>query len=159
ARWTLTIIVSILAMMLAGIAFLCRAYGIEATEPGGPEYQSILSQLVGAVAGRGWFYYVSIASILLTLAFQANTAFADFPRLCRSMAEDRFLPRAFANRGRRLVYSHGTIVLALLTAILLCVFDGVTDRLIPLFAVGAFLAFTFSQAGMVVHWKREGGKH
>src|SRR5208337_3839905 len=121
-------------------------------------YQSVLSMLVAAVAGQGIFYYVTMGSILLVLALSANTAFADFPRLCRAVAEDGFLPRGFAARGRRLVYSQGIWVLAALCAALLILFGGVTDRLIPLFAVGAFLAFTLSQAGMVAHWKRTGGK-
>jgi hypothetical protein len=128
-----------------------------ATDPNGNHYQSILSLLFGAVAGRGWFYYVAIGSVLVLLTLSANTAFADFPRVCRFVAEDGFLPIAFANRGRRLVYSEGIWVLTVLTAALLIGFGGITDRLIPLFAVGAFLAFTMSQAGMVAHWKREGG--
>jgi hypothetical protein len=93
------------------------------------------------------------------LALQANTAFADFPRLCHVIAQDGYLPRAFANRGRRLVYSHGIFVLIFLSGSLLLLFGGVTDRLIPLFAVGAFLAFTMSQSGMVRHWKRAGGRY
>ena len=91
------------------------------------------------------------------LALSANTAFADFPRLCRVIALDRYLPLAFALRGRRLVYSEGIYVLTALAGALLVIFGGVTDRLIPLFAVGAFLAFTLSQAGMVFHWRRLGG--
>ena len=82
-----------------------RAYGIAATDAGRPGYQSVLSQLVAAVVGRGPFYYVTIASILPVLALSANTGFADFPRLCRLLAQDGFLPRVFASRGRRLVYS------------------------------------------------------
>jgi amino acid transporter len=159
ARKTLTSIIAILMLLLAGIAYLCRAYGIVATEPGQPGYESILSQLIGSIAGKGWFYGITIASILAVLALQANTAFADFPRLCRAIAQHDYLPRPFANRGRRLVYSHGIYVLVILSAALLIFFGGVTDRLIPLFAVGAFLAFTFSQAGMVAHWKRKGGRH
>ncbi|WP_165225634.1 APC family permease [Aquisphaera insulae] len=157
ARRTLTVIIGVLAVMLAGIAYLCRAYGIGATEPGGPGYQSVLSQLVAAVVGRGAFYYVTIGSVLGVLALSANTGFADFPRLCRVVAQDGYLPNGFLHRGRRLVYSWGILVLAALSALLLIVFGGITDHLIPLFAVGAFLAFTLSQAGMVVHWRREGG--
>jgi amino acid transporter len=159
ARITLVTVIAILIVLLAGIAFLCRAYGIGATDPASSNYQSVLSQLLASVVGRGWFYYGSVASILLVLTLQANTAFADFPRLCRVVALDGFLPRAFANRGRRLVYSHGIFVLALLTGAILLLFGGVTDRLIPLYAVGAFLAFTLSQAGMVMHWRRTGGPH
>jgi hypothetical protein len=145
-------------VLLLGIAYLAHAYHIGATPPGTSAYQSVLSQLIAAVAGRGIFYWVSIASILLVLCLSANTSFADFPRLCRAVAEDGYLPRSFANQGRRLVYSEGIWLLAGLSAVLLLVFDGVTDRLIPLFAVGAFLAFTLSQSGMVAHWwKRHAG--
>lgn len=158
ARRTLGIIILALGVMLAGIAVLAKAYGIVATDPNGNNYQSILSMLFAAVTGRGWFYYLAIGSVLLLLSLSANTAFADFPRVCRFVAEDGYLPSAFANRGRRLVYSEGIVVLAILTGALLIGFGGITDRLIPLFAVGAFLAFTMSQAGMVAHWKREGGK-
>jgi amino acid transporter len=158
AQRTLTVIIGLLIVMLAGIAYLVRAYGIVATNPGEPGYDSVLSMLLAAVAGRGFFYYLTIGAILLVLALSANTAFADFPRLCKVIAHDGFLPRSFGSRGRRLVYSQGIYVLAGLSAMLLVVFGGVTDRLIPLFAVGAFLAFTLSQAGMVIHWKRTGGK-
>ena len=157
AERTLTIIIGILVVLLGGIAILCRAYAIGATEPGGPGYQSILSQLTAAVAGRGVFYYVTMGSVVTVLALSANTSFADFPRLCRVLAVDRFLPDTFATRGRRLVFSYGVIVLSLFSGWLLIAFGGVTDRLIPLFAIGAFLAFTLSQAGMVQHWRRVGG--
>ena len=157
ARRTLTIIIALLIALLAGIAYLVRAYGIQATDPGLPGYQSVLSMLLAAVTGRGVFYFVSIGSILVVLALSANTAFADFPRLCRSIAQNNCLPHSFATRGRRLVYSQGILVLAGLSALLLILFGGVTDRLIPLFAIGAFLAFTLSQAGMVGHWRRVGG--
>jgi amino acid transporter len=157
AKATLTIIIALLAILLAGIALLCRAYGIGATDPGRPGYESVLSMLTRAVMGHGWFYYVTIASVLLVLALSANTAFADFPRLTRAIALDDYMPRIFLIRGRRLLYSWGIYVLVALTALLLIVFGGVTDRLIPLFAIGAFMAFTLSQAGMVMHWKRQGG--
>jgi len=158
AQRTLTVIIGLLIVMLAGIAFLVRAYGIAATDPGGSGYQSVLSMLVAAIAGRGWFYYVTIGSVLVILSLSANTAFADFPRLCRAVAHSSFLPHSFGFRGRRLVYTEGIIVLAFLAALLLMLFGGVTDRLIPLFAIGAFLAFTLSQAGMVAHWRRVRGK-
>jgi amino acid transporter len=158
AQRALTAIIAILIVLLAGIAFLVRAYHIGATDPGAAGYQSVLSQLTAAVAGQGVFYYVTMGSVLLVLALSANTAFADFPRLGRALAEDGYLPQGFALRGRRLVYSQGIWVLAVLCASLLILFGGVTDRLIPLFAVGAFLAFTLSQAGMVAHWRRTGGE-
>jgi len=157
AKITLTIIIVLLAVLLAGIALLSRAYGIAATDPGGPGYESVLSMLTRAVMGHGWFYYVTIGSVLLVLALSANTAFADFPRLTRAIALDDYMPHVFLLRGRRLLYSWGIYVLVALTAVLLILFGGVTDRLIPLYAIGAFMAFTLSQAGMVMHWKRLGG--
>jgi amino acid transporter len=159
ARTTLSVIVGVLVILLAGIAYLAQAYHIGATEPGTAGYESVLSQLVAAVVGRGAFYYVSIGAILAVLALSANTGFADFPRLCRLIAQNGFLPRVFASRGRRLVYSYGIYVLTGLSAFLLIIFGGITDRLIPLFAIGAFLAFTLSQAGMVAHWLKAGGEH
>jgi len=157
AQGTLTAIVVTLAFFLVTIAWLSQAYGITATDQTKPGYQSVLSSLVAAVIGRGALYYVTIAGILAVLCLSANTSFSDFPRLCRFIAEDDFLPHSLANVGRRLVYSSGIIVLAVLAGALLVVFDGITDRLIPLFAVGAFGAFTLSQAGMVLHWRRKGG--
>ncbi len=156
AKITLTIIIVLLAVLLLGIAFLCRAYGIGATDPDGPGYESVLSMLTRAVMGHGVFYYVTIASVLLVLALSANTAFADFPRLTRAIAMDDYMPHVFLLRGRRLLYSWGIYVLVVLTAVLLIIFGGVTDRLIPLYAIGAFMAFTLSQSGMVMHWKRQG---
>jgi amino acid transporter len=158
AQRTLTVIIGFLAILLAGIAYLVRAYGIQATDPVKPGYQSVISMLVAAVAGRGLFYYFTIGSVLVILSLSANTAFADFPRLCKAVAHDGFLPHSFGFRGRRLVYSEGIYVLAVLSGILLIIFRGVTDNLIPLFAIGAFLAFTLSQAGMVGHWRRNRGR-
>jgi amino acid transporter len=157
AQRCLTVIIGFLAILLAGIAYLVRAYNIVATDPGLPGYQSVISIMTGAVMGRNWFYYFTIASVLVILSLSANTAFADFPRLCKALAQDGYLPHAFGYRGRRLVYSQGIYVLAALAALLLIVFGGITDRLIPLFAIGAFLAFTLSQAGMVVHWRKDRG--
>lgn len=154
ARATLTAIIAILIVLLGGIAVLVRYYGIMATDPGAPGYQSVLSMLTAAVAGKGIFYDVTMFSVLLVLCLSANTSFADFPRLCRMIARDDYLPHSLATRGRRLVFSQGIWALAILAGLLLILFRGVTDRLIPLFAVGAFLAFTLSQAGMVGHWRR-----
>ena len=153
AQRTLTAIVGILALLLVGIAYLAEAYRVGATDPTGRNYESVVSQLVGAVVGKGLVYDVTIAMTLAVLALSANTGFADFPRLCRLLAKDDFLPHAFANRSRRLVFGSGILVLSALSALLLVAFGGITDRLIPLFAVGAFLAFTLSQFGMVQHWR------
>jgi amino acid transporter len=157
AQTTLTTIIAILIALLAGIAYLIRSYGIGATPPGEAGYESVLSQLTAAVEGRGVLYFVTTVSILAVLGLSANTSFADFPRLCRAIAEKGYLPYPFTIKGRRLVFSFGVYTLTFLASLLLIVFKGVTDRLIPLFAVGAFMAFTLSQAGMVVHWKRAAG--
>ena len=157
AQRTLTVIIFLLAVLLAGISYLVKSYGIAATDPGQPGYQSVLSMLTAAVFGKGFFYYLTIGSILVVLSLSANTAFADFPRLCRAIAQNNYLPHVFGYRGRRLVYTYGIVVLALLCGGVLVLFGGVTDRLIPLYAVGAFLAFTLSQAGMVVHWRKNRG--
>jgi amino acid transporter len=155
ARKTLTLIVAILILLLMGVAYLVQVYHINATDPGSNQYQSILSMMTQAVVGRGVFYYITMAAVLLVLCLSANTSFADFPRVCRTVAQDGYLPYSFTVRGRRLVFTEGIILLTTLSGILLFVFNGVTDRLIPLFAVGAFLAFTLSQAGMVMHWLKK----
>jgi amino acid transporter len=157
AHGTLTAIVVILALLLGGIAVLCRSYGVGAMDQTQPGYQSVLSQLTAAVVGRGWLYFITIGSVLAVLCLSANTSFVGFPRLCRQVAADGFLPSAFAVPGRRLVYTAGILFLAVGAGLLLLVFGGITDRLIPLFAVGAFLSFTLSQAGMAEHWRRAAG--
>jgi amino acid transporter len=156
AHRTLTVIVVVLGLLLFGIAYLARCYGVTAMDQAKDGYQSVISQLVSAVWGRGWLYYVTIGSVLAVLCLSANTSFVGFPRLCRQVASDGFLPKAFAIPGRRLVYTAGVLFLTIGAGVLLAVFGGITDRLIPLFAVGAFLSFTLSQAGMAVHWKRLG---
>ena len=159
AQRTLTVIIVLLMVMLLGLAYLVRAYNVGATEPGQSGYESIISQLLGAVIGKGILYFIGIGSILAVLALSANTSFADFPRLCRAVAQNRYLPYGFAVRGRRLVYTYGVYALAVASAVLLIIFRGVTDRLIPLFAIGAFLSFTLSQAGMVMHWRKSTEPH
>jgi len=154
AQQTLTVIIGILMVLLFGIAYLAKAYRVMPMDPDANGYQSLLSLLVTVVFGRGWFYFLTMGSVLLALALSANTAFADFPRLTRAIASHDYLPHVFILRGRRLLYSHGVYALTGFTAVILILFGGVTDRLIPLYAIGAFLAFTLSQAGMVVHWKK-----
>ncbi len=156
ARGTLAAISLVLGLLLLGIAYLARGYGVTAMDQTADGYQSVLSQLVGAVWGRGWVYYVTVGSVLAVLCLSANTSFVGFPRLCRQVADDGYLPKAFALPGRRLVYAVGVLFLAGGAGALLLAFGGITDRLIPLFAVGAFLSFTLSQAGMAMHWHREG---
>src|SRR5439155_11341312 len=155
ARRLLTAIVVIRGALLEGIDYLDAVYHTAAMEQTQPGYQSILSQLASAVVGRGALYFVAIGSVLAVLCLSANTSFAGFPRLCRQVAHDEYLPRAFAIPGRRLANSVGIVWLAVTAGALLAAFGGITDRLIPLFAVGAFLSFTLSQAGMAVHWSHQ----
>jgi amino acid transporter len=157
AQLSLTVIIAMLVVLLFGTTYLARAYGITAMEPTALHYQSMVSLLTTAVFGRGWFYYTTMASILVALSLSANTAFAGFPRLARAIAVHDYLPHVFLLRGRRLLFSHGIYALTGFTAVILFLFDGVTDKLIPLYAIGAFIAFTLSQAGMVVHWKKQEG--
>jgi hypothetical protein len=120
----------------------------------GPQ-ETILSALARRVLGSGPAYLMIQASTMLILAVAANTSFADFPRVTALLAQDGFVPRPLANLGDRLVFANGILVLAVVTGALIVVFGGDTHALVPLFAVGAFLAFTLSQAGMVIHWWRE----
>ena len=160
-RRTLSAIVVILGLLLVGVAYLSTCYGVGAMDQTRSGYRSVLSQLASAAVGNGALYYIGIVSLLCVLSLSANTSFAAFPRLCRMVAADGFLPAAFAVAGRRLVYSAGILYLAGTTGVLLFIFGGITDALIPLFAVGAFMTFTLSQAGMVVHWCRgnESSRH
>jgi hypothetical protein len=159
AQRALSVIIGTLIILLFGTAWLAKQYGIMAMDPNLPGYQSLLSLIVMAIFGRGWFYFTTMGCVFLALALSANTAFADFPRLTRAIAMHDYLPHVFILRGRRLLFSHGIYALTGLTAVILIPFDGQTDRLISLYAIGAFLAFTLSQAGMVMHWKKQGPEH
>jgi amino acid transporter len=156
ANRALTVIIGTLLVLLLGLSYVAKVYGVSAmADPTAHGYQSVLSIEVAAVFGRGWFYFLTMASVLAALSFSANTAFAGFPRLARAIAMRDYFPHVFLVRGRRLLFTYGIYALAGLTAILLIAFEGVTERLIPLYAIGAFLAFTLSQAGMVRHWMKE----
>jgi len=141
----------ILGTLFVGIVVLFYAYGLVPDPTGNP---TLLSQLTEQVVGRSWFYYLVQGATLLVLVLAANTSYADFPRLSAILARDNFAPHLFGFRGDRLAFSVGIIVLSILAAVLLVLFRGSVDALIPLFAVGVFVAFTLSQAGMVVHWRR-----
>lgn len=160
ANHALTVIIVMLIVLLAGLSYVARSYGVTAMDPLATNYQTVLSIEVAAVFGRGWFYFLTMGSVLAALSFSANTAFADFPRMARAIAMQDYLPHVFILKGRRLLFSHGIYALTGFTAVILIIFDGVTDRLIPLYAIGAFLAFTLSQSGMVMHWhKTTDAKH
>jgi len=154
ANRTLTVIIGILIILLAGLSYVAKSYAVTAMDPNVSDYQSVLSIEVAAVFGRGWFYFLTMGSVLAALSFSANTAFADFPRMARAIAGQDYLPHVFLLKGRRLLFSHGIYALTGFTALILIIFNGVTDALIPLYAIGAFLAFTLSQAGMVKHWHK-----
>jgi len=154
ANRTLTVIIGILIILLFGLSYVARAYGVTAMDSDAHNYQSVLSIEVAAVFGRGWFYFLTMGGVLAALSFSANTAFADFPRMARAIAIKDYLPHVFILKGRRLLFSHGIYALTGFTALILILFNGVTDRLIPLYAIGAFLAFTLSQSGMVRHWHK-----
>src|SRR5207245_2384258 len=114
-------------------------------------------QLARHVFCGGFLYYEIQFVTMLILLLAANTSFADFPRLSFFLARDRFIPRQFATQGDRLVFSNGIVILGTMAAVLLLIFKGDTHALIPLYAVGVFISFTLSQAGMVRRWLRVGG--
>jgi amino acid transporter len=152
ANRTLTVIIGVLIVLLFGLSWVAKRYGVTAMDPDAHNYQSVLSIEVAAVFGRHFFYFLTMGGVLAALSFSANTAFAGFPNMARAIAGKDYLPHVFLLKGRRLLFSHGIYALTGFTAIILILFNGVTDRLIPLYAIGAFLAFTLSQAGMVKHW-------
>jgi amino acid transporter len=135
--------------MFLGITYLAYDLGIV---PGGNE--TVVSKIARRVFGEGFLYYEIQAVTMLILLLAANTAFADFPRLSYFLARDRFIPRQFSTQGDRLVFSNGIVILAGLAVLLIVVFQGETQDLLPLYAIGVFISFTLSQAGMVRRWLR-----
>jgi amino acid transporter len=152
AATTLTIMAVLLATMFIGTSVMAYFYHVHPHEN-----ETVISQFARIVftGPMGWFYYVIQGTTALILVLAANTSFADFPRLSSLLARDRFMPRQFSNRGDRLVFSNGIVILAIFSSILVAAFGGDTSRLIPLYAVGVFLSFTLSQLGMVRHWLKE----
>jgi amino acid transporter len=152
AATTLVWMAALLTAMFLGTSVMAYLYHVHPSER-----ETVISQFARIMfTGRmGWFYYVLQATTTAILVLAANTSFADFPRLSSLLARDRFLPRQFANRGDRLVFSNGVIILAIFSGVLVIAFGADENRLIPLYAVGVFLSFTLSQAGMVRHWWRE----
>ena len=155
AATTLIWMAILLTTMFLGTSVMAYLYHVHPKES-----ETVISQFARIMftGPLGWFYYVVQAATAAILVLAANTAFADFPRLSSLLARDRFLPRQFANRGDRLVFSNGIVILAIFSGLLVTAFGGDTSRLIPLYAVGVFLSFTLSQSGMVVHWLRERAK-
>jgi amino acid transporter len=149
AATTLVIMAGLLTTMFLGTSVLAYLYGVHPHES-----ETVISQFARIMFSgpMAWFYYVVQIATALILVLAANTSFADFPRLGSLLARDRFLPRQFATRGDKLVFSNGIVMLAIFSSVLVIAFAGDTSRLIPLYAVGVFLSFTLSQSGMVRHW-------
>lgn len=150
ARTTLLWMACILGLLFLGITILASLAHIV------PNHQeTVLSQLTRGIFGPGPIYYYLQAATALILILAANTSFADFPRVASLMAADGYVPHQLQNKGDKLAYSNGIIMLSIFAILLLVVFRGSTSRLIPLYAVGVFTSFTLSQAGMVKHWFKE----
>jgi hypothetical protein len=147
ARKTLIVMAILMGSLFLGSIGLTQFFGIVA----GPG-ETILSALARRVLGEGSGYYIVQFTTLAVLAVAANTSFAGFPRVAAILAKDQFMPRQLFNLGDRLVFHNGIYILTAFTAFLIIVFNGDSHALVPLFAVGAFTAFTLSQTGMVVHW-------
>ncbi|MCU1376378.1 MAG: amino acid/polyamine/organocation transporter, superfamily, partial [Actinomycetia bacterium] len=150
AATTLTWMAAILGSLFLGVSILAHEL-----HPFPSHEETVISQMSRALVGQGAFYWILQIATVAILTLAANTAYADFPRLSSIIAEDGYLPRQFANRGDRLVFSNGVIFLAAASSILIVIFGGLTSALIPLYAIGVFTSFTLSQTGMVVHHFRE----
>lgn len=153
ARRGMLIMGIVLGVLFLGITFLARVYGVVPTAE-----QTVVSQIARAVLGNGPLYYAIQFSTLLILIMAATTSFSGFPRVVSLLGHDEYLPRQLSDIGSRLVYSNGIVLLALLSGSLFIAFGGSVSNLIPLYAVGVFISFTLSQAGMVVHWHKKKGK-
>lgn len=147
AKQVLTMLAIMLFIMFSGLSILAKTLHIAPTHD-----MTVISQVAETVFGKGILFYLFQASTFLILALAANTAFAGFPMLASLMARDGFLPRYMALRGDRLVFSNGIVLLGILAGILISIFDGITTRLIPLYAVGVFTSFTLAQTSMVRRW-------
>jgi hypothetical protein len=145
---------ALLGTLFIGLTFLAVNFGITHIEE--PEVQTVISQIAGRVYGDGTIpFYLFQAFTALLLVLAANTSFNAFPRLLAILAIDANMPRQFSFRGDRLAFSWGILVLASLAAMIIVIFNGETHLIIPLYAVGVFIDFTISQAGMIRHWRRE----
>jgi amino acid transporter len=149
---TLISMAVLMSILFVGSIGLTQFLGVTAA----PQ-ETILSALAHRLLGNSMAYYIIQVSTMLILAVAANTSFAGFPRLAAILAKDGFLPRQLTGLGDRLVFANGIVSLAIATGVLIVLFGGNSHALVPLFAVGVFLAFTLSQAGMVLHWLRERG--
>ena len=149
ARITLSWMVGLLIGMFAGVLVVARLAGV-VPQAG----QTVLSQLAHLYYGDGPVYVFIQVATAAVLLLAANTAYNDFPRVLFLMARDRQAPRSFLRIGDRLTFRNGIMVLSIVSAVIYVAFSGNTATLLPLYAVGVFLAFTLSQTGMVMHWRR-----
>jgi amino acid transporter len=140
----------ILAVLFSGITFLAYYYGITPSAR-----ETVVSQIASQTFGRNWMYYFIQGTTALILVFAANTGYSAFPLLAVNLARDKYLPRMLSNRGDRLVFSNGIVTLGVAAIILILIFKGNTEHLIPLYAVGVFIPFTLAQTGMMLKWLRE----
>lgn len=140
----------ILAVLFSGITFLAYYYGITPSAR-----ETVVSQIASQTFGRNWMYYFIQGTTALILVFAANTGYSAFPLLAVNLARDKYLPRMLSNRGDRLVFSNGIVILGVAAIILILIFKGNTEHLIPLYAVGVFIPFTLAQTGMMLKWLRE----
>ncbi len=150
AAKTLSAMGLLLAFLFSGIVVLAYMYGIRPLEQA-----TVVSQIAEETFGRHFMYFFIQGTTALILILAANTGYSAFPLLAVNLANDKFIPRMFTVRGDRLGYSNGIIILGLLSILLILAFQGNTEQLIPLYAVGVFIPFTLSQSGMMVKWIRE----
>jgi amino acid transporter len=151
ASMTLILMALTFGTIFLGLTFLAQAIGVV---PDGREQETLNSLVTRSLVGDGFPYYLVQVSTAVILALAANTGFTGFPRLAAVLANDRFMPRHFADRGERLAFSFGILVLAALASVVLVAFSGSVTALIPLYTIGVFLAFTLSQTGLVRRWLR-----
>jgi amino acid transporter len=153
ASMTLGLMAGVLGFLLIGVTALSQVTRVQ------PEAsETVLSQIAHLVYGSGFFYFALQIATMAILVLGANTCYAGFPRLSSVLARDGLMPRQFMNRGNRLVYSNGIIALTVVAIILILIFKANTHRMIPFYALGVFIGFTLSQAGMVAHWRRLRGE-
>ncbi|MNC31185.1 hypothetical protein D3C75_794990 [compost metagenome] len=137
-------------MLFTGIVFMAYYYGVTPREDA-----TVVSIIAEQVFGRNFMYYFVQGTTALILVLAANTGYSAFPLLAVNLAKDKFIPRMFTVRGDRLGYSNGILILGLLSILLIIAFEGRTEHLIPLYAVGVFIPFTLSQSGMMIKWIRQ----
>lgn len=159
---TLVLMVGLLLVMFVGISWSAQHYGIGIMEPSEPGFKTVLAQLAALHFGEGGLYFATLIATGAILFLAANTAFADFPRLCSFIARDGYMPRQLLSLGDRLVFQNGIIVLSILACVLIVAYNADTHSLVPLYALGVFISFTLSQAGMFVKLYRQAaaaGRH